>query len=237
MGRNTGLLTVLAAAGLLQCACDWGSGSSKAGSTDSSTVSKGTEKAAEKAPPAPANVMVPQGTPLQVRLNQAVSTDQNRAGDRFTAVLAAPVVVNEAEVIPQGASVSGRVGNSAASGRLKGRAVLSLAVDRIEWNGRTYEVVTAPVTRASADHKKRNWALIGGGSGAGALIGGLAGGGSGALIGAGAGAAAGTAGAALTGKRQVRIPAESLLTFRLSQPVSVPAPPMMSSAKSQKERS
>ena len=75
--------------------------------------------------------------------------------------------------------------------------------------------------RESAAHKKRNWALVGGGTGVGALIGGLAGGGGAALIGAGAGAAAGTIGAAATGRRQVGLPAESILIFRTSQPLAV----------------
>ena len=70
-------------------------------------------------------------------------------------------------------------------------------------------------------HKKRNLALIGGGSGGGALIGALAGGGTGALIGAGAGAAAGAAGAYATGKKDIYLPAETLLTFRLDAPVKI----------------
>ena len=57
--------------------------------------------------------------------------------------------------------------------------------------------------------ESNNIAVIGGGSGLGAVIGALAGGGKGALIGAGAGAAAGTAGAAATGKREVGVAAES----------------------------
>jgi hypothetical protein len=99
---------------------------------------------------------------------------------------------------------------------------MSLTVDRVEWNGRSYRLATAAVARASLGHKKRNWTLIGGGSGAGALIGGIASGGTGALIGAGAGAAAGTVGAAFTGRRQVRIPAETVLTFRLTEPFQAP---------------
>jgi len=188
-----------------------------------STVAEKAEKAVREAPP---DVVIPQGTQLQVRLDHGVSTDDSRTGDRFRAVLAADVVIGARTVMPQGAVVSGVVSSAAPSGRLKGRAVISLIVDRVEWNGRTYKVVTTPWTRTSGDHKKRNWAMIGGGSGVGALIGGIAGGGRGALIGAGAGAAAGTAGAAITGKQQVRVPAESLLTFRLMEPVAVEAVPV-----------
>jgi hypothetical protein len=104
---------------------------------------------------------------------------------------------------------------------LKGRAVLSIAIDRMEIDGVMTRVVTDSVVRSSGAHKKRNFRLIGGGAGLGALIGGLAAGGRGALIGAGAGAATGGAGAALTGKKQVRIPAESVLVFHLRQALAV----------------
>ena len=70
-------------------------------------------------------------------------------------------------------------------------------------------------------HKKRDIVAIGGGSALGALIGGIAGGGKGAAIGAGAGAGAGTAGAALTGKKEISLPAESRLIFRLSRAATV----------------
>ena len=80
---------------------------------------------------------------------------------------------------------------------------------------------TVAVDQESASHKKRNLSLIGGGAGLGALVGGLAGGGKGALIGASAGAGAGTAGAAATGKKEVGVAAESLLTFPLQAPVKL----------------
>jgi hypothetical protein len=90
-----------------------------------------------------------------------------------------------------------------------------------EVEGETYDIRTQAVTRVSGSHRDRNAALIGGGSGAGALVGALAGGGKGALIGAGAGAAAGTVGAAATGKKDVFLPVETRLQFRLKEPVFV----------------
>jgi len=171
--------------------------------------------------PKPIDLVVPAGAPLRVRLDHALATNTNSPGDRFSGSLAEPVVVEGKSVIPRGARVQGVVRNSAPSGRLKGRAILSLAVDRIEWEGQSLQVQTTAFTRTSGGHKKRNWTIIGGGSGVGALIGGIASGGTGAAIGAGAGAAAGTAGAALTGKRQVRLPAEAHLSFKTRQPVTV----------------
>jgi hypothetical protein len=167
------------------------------------------------------DIVIPAGTLLRVRLDHALSTVGNRSGDRFTGSLAEPVAPGGQTALPRGAAVTGLVRQSAPSGRLKGRAVLALAADSVELDGRIYGLATSPVVRTSDGHKKRNWTILGGGSGAGALIGGLAGGWSGAAIGAGAGAAAGTAGAALSGRKQVGLPAESVVTFRLNLPLAI----------------
>jgi hypothetical protein len=151
----------------------------------------------------------------------AIDTRRNRAGDRFTASLDEPLVVGDRVVVPKGASFYGHVTQSRPSGRFKGRAVLALKLDSLEMNGQTHEIVSTSSTRASAGHKKHHWLWIGGGSGGGAAIGAIAGGGTGALIGAGAGAAAGTVGSAITGKRQVSLPAETAVTFTLQAPVDI----------------
>lgn len=166
-------------------------------------------------------VELPAGTELQVRLSQTVSSAGARAGEKFQATLNAPVVLGNQVVLPKGATFSGRVTTAVPSGRLKTPARLALTLEALEWKGATYPVATNSLSRSAKSHKKRNLALIGGGSGAGALIGGLAGGGTGALIGAGAGAAAGTAGAYSTGKKDIVLPAETLLTFRLEAPVKI----------------
>jgi hypothetical protein len=172
-------------------------------------------------PPRGAEIAIPSGTAIRVRLNQTIDTRRNRSGDRFTASLAQPVVEQGRILVPQGTVFTGHVTTSTPSGRMKGRAVIGLTLDSFKINGANYPVVTTGAGRVSARHKKRNLVLIGGGSGLGALIGGLAGGGKGALIGAGAGAGAGTAGAAATGKKDVTLPAETLLTFRLEENVEL----------------
>jgi hypothetical protein len=166
-------------------------------------------------------VELPAGTELAVRLRESVGSARSFAGEKFDATLHSPVVIGDKVVLPKGVVLRGHVTNAVRSGRLKTPARLSLTLDTLEWQGRTYPIVTNTVARSARSHKKRNLTLIGGGSGAGALIGGLAGGGTGALIGLGAGAAAGTAGAYATGKKDVVLPAESLLTFRLQTPVKI----------------
>jgi hypothetical protein len=176
----------------------------------------GSEPAATRA-----GLVVPKGIALHVRIDESVNTQRNRAGDQFQASLAEPLMLNGRTLLPKGTPFVGHVTESKASGRLEGRAEIALTLDSFRLEGKDYRIQTSRIDRVSASHKKRNFALIGGGSGLGAMIGAIAGGGKGALIGAGAGAAAGTAGAVATGKREVGVPAESLLTFSLQAPVEL----------------
>jgi len=120
--------------------------------------------------------------------------------------------------MPKGTLFSGRVTEAKPSGRLKGRAILGVELDSFAMNNVTYRVATAADRRR---HRKRNWILIGGGSGLGTTIGAIAGGPAGALIGAGAGAATGTTGAFFTGRKNVSLPVETVLTFRLHRAVKI----------------
>ena len=167
-------------------------------------------------------VTVPEGTQLDVVLDQSISTAANRSGEPFQASLASPVVVDEKTVIPQDALVKGHIVDARPSGHLRGVARLELTLDSVEVNGQTYEIATGDFGRTGKNHNKRNGILIGGGAGVGAIIGGVAGGGVGALIGSSVGAGAGTAGAAFTGKKDIRVPAETTLSFRLARPVTIP---------------
>jgi hypothetical protein len=165
--------------------------------------------------------VIPSGTPLHVRVDESIDTRRNRAGDGFTSTLAQPIEIDGRVLLPAGTAFAGHVTTARTSGRMKGRAQLGLALDSFELNGRKYQVETTSVDRVSTSHKKRNSWLIGGGAGVGAAIGAIAGGGKGALIGAGAGAGAGTAGAALTGKKEVGIVAETPLRFTLRAAVEL----------------
>ena len=167
-------------------------------------------------------VTVPEGTDLTVVLNETISTASNRSGDTFRATVTSPIVVQGKTVIPQDARVTGHVVEAVPSGHLKGVARLDLTLDAVEVNGKSYDLATDDEGRRGKNHNKRNAILIGGGAGFGAIVGAIAGGGVGAAIGSAAGAGAGTAGAAFTGKKDVRVLAETALTFRLTRPITIP---------------
>jgi hypothetical protein len=166
-------------------------------------------------------LVVPAGTVLTVRLGQAVGSKISSAGQTFTATLASPVVVDGKTAIPAGATASGTVVDAKPLGRFKGGAVLQLRLTSLTVNGSDRSISTSSVTRTQTGKGKRTAILAGGGAAVGALIGGLAGGGKGAGIGALAGGGAGAGGAAFTGNKDVVLPAESALSFKLEQPLEV----------------
>jgi hypothetical protein len=166
-------------------------------------------------------VTLPENTAIHVTLDQALSSRQSNPGDHFEATVSAPVVVDGNTVIPQGAHAEGLVVDARQSGRLMGRARLQLALQSVAVNGQNYDVRTVSHARIGRDPKKRNLAWIGGGAAGGAVIGALVGGGTGALIGGPVGAGAGTTVALLTGKKDIRLGAETPLTFKLAEPVTI----------------
>jgi hypothetical protein len=193
---------------------------------DTSATTPTTTAPVEKAKmeprrPKPQPVVIPAGSTLTVNLGQAVGSKISQPGQSFSATLANPVEVSGKTVIPAGATASGTVADAKPLGRFKGGAVLSLQLTSITVNGASQPIQTSDVTQTEKGKGKRTAVLAGGGAALGALVGGLAGGGKGVAIGAAAGAGAGGAGAAFTGNKEIVLPAESALTFTLSQPLTV----------------
>jgi len=164
---------------------------------------------------------IPEGTRIRIRLDQTLNTKTARPGEPFHATLDAPIVARGRVVVPRGTAFTGVVAAAKSSGRFRGRAVLDLRLRSFQLHGQTYRITTTANTRVSGSHDKRNLVLMGGAPAAGAGIGALAGGGAGALIGAGAGAAAGTTTAFFTGRKNVKLPAETPLVFTLRAAVPI----------------
>jgi hypothetical protein len=175
------------------------------------------------AAPEPQLLVVPAGTTLTVRLGESVGSKISSPGQSFSATLSSPVTVDGNTVIPAGAAARGTVVDAKPLGRFKGGAVLEVRLNSITVNGSEQRIKTSAVTRTLKGKGKRTAVMAGGGTALGAIIGGLAGGGKGAAIGAAAGAGAGTGGAAFTGNKEIVLPAESALSFRLTSPLEVNA--------------
>jgi hypothetical protein len=184
------------------------------------------EQAAQPAtpPPPPQPIIVPSGTTLTVRLEQALSSKTAQAGQTFLATTAQPVSVEGKSAIPTGSTVSGTVVSAKAKGKIKGAGELSLALTSITVLGHTYNITTQVLDSSTKGKGKRTAKTTGGGAAGGALIGGIAGGGKGAAIGAVAGAGVGLVGGAATGNQQIEFPAETALSFQLSAPLKLPPP-------------
>jgi hypothetical protein len=198
------------------------------GVDDQTAVQPDLMPAAAQAPavekPKPEPIVVPAGTALTVRMGQALSSKTSQSGQTFLATLAQPVSVDGRTAIPAGATASGTVVTAKEKGKFKGEGELSIALTSVTVKGHTYTIQTSSLDSTSKGKGKRTAATTGGGAAGGALIGGLAGGGKGAGIGALVGAGAGLLGGAMTGNKQIEIPAESALTFRLSAPLTLPPP-------------
>jgi hypothetical protein len=173
------------------------------------------------AEPKPEPIVVPAGTTLTVRLGQAVGSKISQPGQSFSGTVAHAVVMGGKTAIPAGATVTGTVVDAKPLGRFAGGASLSLRLTSINIHGSERQIQTSADTQTAKGKGKRTAVLAGGGAAVGALIGGLAGGGKGAGIGALAGGGAGTGGAAFTGNKDIVLPAESVLSFTLEQPLEV----------------
>jgi hypothetical protein len=173
-------------------------------------------------PPPPRVYTIESGTPVSVWTTSSISTKTAKAGDKFTATLAKPIVDGDWVIAKKGATVEGTVIDADQGGKVKGVASLSLKLDRLTLSdGRTVDLDTSRLTREAKSTKKKDALKVGVGAGIGAAIGAIAGGGKGAAIGAGAGGAAGGGYVLATRGEPAVIASETQLSFRLTSPVKV----------------
>jgi len=177
------------------------------------------EPTARSESPRPVPVVIPEGTAMRLRLETAASSATSRPGDVVVARLAEDVQVGNRVVLPAETEFRGRVTAAVSSGRVKGQARLAIDFDTFILEGKehTFEAraidITAPRTR------KKDAAIVGGGTAGGALIGALVGGKKGAGIGAAIGAGAGTGTVLATKGKEVRLPVGTRWTLKLTREV------------------
>jgi len=172
--------------------------------------------------PQPVSVSIPAGTTLTIRIDQHISVKTSHPGDTFTGEVVDPVLAGDNSVlVPKGALVGGVVDISHRRGHFKGRSLLELRLTSLTLNGTQYPLTTRDLARSKKGKGRRSTALIAGGAGMGMLVGGVASGGVGLVVGGLVGGGAGTAAAGLTGNRDIDIPAEAIVRFRLADDLVV----------------
>jgi BON domain len=181
-------------------------------------------------PPQPRQIDVPANSTLTVRMIDGVDSSVNSAGEIFHASLESPLVVDNDVVVPRGADIYVRLVSASSAGRMKGKSELHLELVKMEFQGRSYPLVSNAYSATGSSRGKNTAAKVGGGAALGAIIGALAGGGKGAGIGAGVGAAGGAIYQGATKGKQIKIPAETMLDFQLEQPVTVTVMPRPSNS-------
>jgi hypothetical protein len=189
--------------------------------TDSSQQGAAASRQSTPPPEPPKPLVVPAGTELPVILSSTINSRTVNPGDEFEGSIATDLLVDNEVAIPKGSHVTGTVVNAKKQGTFKGEAILSVRLTRLEVNGRGYTIATSTYGGTEKGKGKRTAVITGGGAAVGALIGGLAGGGKGAAIGAGVGAGGGLATSGATGGKNVEFPAESRITFKLTEEITI----------------
>ena len=163
---------------------------------------------------------LPVGTVLPVTFETTVSSATSRPEEKVLARLRAPVRVGAA-TLPEGSELRGHVISVHRSGKVKGRASLSLAFTQLVANGKTYALGARRISLLAPETHGKDAKIIGGGAGAGAVVGALVDGKSGAAKGAVVGGGAGTGVVLATRGKEVSIPAGSRWRVRLVRPLVV----------------
>ncbi len=183
--------------------------------------------AAAPAPePAPAaapggQVTIPAGQSMLIRMIDGVDSSKNHPGDIFHASIETDLTIGNTVVARKGTDVYGRLAEAQKSGNFTGKSELQLELTRLVIDGKDYPVVSSDYTLQGKGQGSQTAKKVGVGAVAGTIIGAIAGGGKGAAIGAAAGGATGAGVQVLTKGAQVKVPSETVLEFRLQQPVTV----------------
>ncbi len=168
---------------------------------------------------------LPAATTIMVRNSDTIRAGSTQAGQTFPGVVVRDVIGSDGGVaIPKGADATLVVRAVRGQGKVKGQSEIVIDLAAVDVAGRHYDLDTTDIARKGKQgmgKNRRSAKFIGGGALLGTVIGAVAGGPEGAAIGAGAGAGAGAGLQAVTRGKAVRIPAETILSFRLEEPVDI----------------
>jgi hypothetical protein len=205
-------------------AADKASAAPATASTPAATASTApAETAAGDRKPVYREITIPAGTTLPLTLRSAVGSDTSNVEDQVRATLRSPIRAQGVEALPAGTAFVGHVTDAERSGRVKGRARIAFRFTRADLPGagEQLDLRTGTVSRLAPATKKRDAATIGGGAVGGAIIGGIVGGGDGAAKGAAIGGAGGTGVVLSTRGKEVRLPAGTAVSVKLTAPLTV----------------
>ncbi len=166
------------------------------------------------------------GTDISVRNEEAIDSVKAAEGQVYAAEVTRDLKdADGAVVIPRGSNAQIVIRSASKGGKIRGASDLVLDLHSVSVDGQQYQLSTADLEQKGRDGvgtNKRTATFTGGGAAVGAIIGAIAGGGQGAAIGAASGAGAGAATQILT-KGSIKVPAETVLTFKLDKPLRVTA--------------
>lgn len=171
--------------------------------------------------PQPVTAEIPAGTTVAIRMIDGIDSEVNHSGEVFRASLDAPLMADGEIAVPAGVDVFVKLAHASSAGRMAGRSELRLELVRMMYQGKSYLLESSTYEQLGTSRGKRTAATVGGGAAIGAAIGAIAGGGKGAAIGAAIGAGSGAGVQAATKGKQIQIPSETRLDFRLEQAVTV----------------
>jgi len=182
--------------------------------------------------PEPKDVTIPAGASITVRMIDSVDSSVNHTGEIFHASLDTPIIVDNNVVVPRGADVYIRLTGASKAGTMSGKSELHLELVKMDFQGRSYSLVSGTYSLSGKSRSKGTATKVGGGAVLGTIIGAIAGGGKGAAIGAAVGAAGDGVYQGATKVQQVKVPAETKLDFQLEQPATVTVQPRVDTANS-----
>jgi hypothetical protein len=172
-------------------------------------------------PPVVHNITLPAGSALPIRITQTLDSATTQTGDKFTGAIASDIVQDGMVVLAQGTPVTGHVDAVQDAAHFKGSSLITISLYAIDRHGEHIQVATEPYTKQGEGRGKNTAEKVGGGAAVGAILGGIFGGGKGAAIGAAAGGGVGAGANGVTRGQQVQIPSETVVRFKLSDPIIV----------------